>query len=205
MPFKDVYQHLIKLFSSLTRPYNHLTHTGTSFMRNVITIEVQLGTILRHAECLKNMSSCYSSQRGWISFNVDANNSKVNIDHLSNLNNINDEGVNALTFKDMTCDEKIIVFMVSESTARFNSFTNENLCRYLHSQSVGTYIIDGLINRNSSLEKLQSVIYGLSMSLSVINIPIYLQIDKTREKNYVLLLSVYPSVNLTYHRQENHM
>jgi hypothetical protein len=35
---------------------------------------------------------------------------------------------------------------------KFNSFTDENFYQYLHSQSVGTYITDGLTNGNSPSE-----------------------------------------------------
>jgi hypothetical protein len=45
---------------------------------------------------------------------------------------------------------------------------------------VGIYIINGLTNRNNPSKKLSSVIYGLSVSPLVINIPMNLQIEKTR-------------------------
>jgi hypothetical protein len=44
------------------------------------------------------------------------------------------------------------------------------------------YITDGLIDKNSSSVKLLSIIYDQSVSLSIINIPMDLQMDKTRQK-----------------------
>jgi hypothetical protein len=40
------------------------------------------------------------------------------------------------------------------------------------------YITDKLTEKNSPSKKTSSIIYGLSMSLSVINIPVNLQKDK---------------------------
>ena len=64
------------------------------------------------------------------------------------------------------------------------------------------YVNDRLTNRNNPSEKHSSVIYGLSMSPSVINISMDLQMDKTRQKKIICFISlVYPSVKITYHQQ----
>jgi len=48
------------------------------------------------------------------------------------------------------------------------------------------------------------VIYRLSMNPSVINVLIDLQTDKARQKQIIrFILSVYPSVNITYHQQNS--
>jgi hypothetical protein len=71
-------------------------------------------------------------------------------------------------------------------TTRFNTFIDENLYRYLHLQSINMCIIDGFTDRNSPLEKLLLVIYGLSVSVFVINISMDLQTDRAHQKNYPL-------------------
>ena len=43
------------------------------------------------------------------------------------------------------------------------------------------------MNKNSALEKLSSVIFGKSVSLSVINLWMNLLTDKARKKNYSFL------------------
>jgi hypothetical protein len=63
---------------------------------------------------------------------------------------------------------------------RFNNFTEENFRRYLNSQSVGMYFTDGLTDRTDPLKKLLSVISGMSVSPSEINLLIHLQKDKAR-------------------------
>ena len=66
-------------------------------------------------------------------------------------------------------------------TTRFTSFTNENLCRYLHQQFIGMYVTDGLTDKNSPSKKISSVIYDMS----VIIISIDLQMDEARKKIYL--------------------
>ena len=66
-------------------------------------------------------------------------------------------------------------------TTRFTSFTNENLCRYLHQQFIGMYVTDGLTDKNSPSKKISSVIYDMS----VIIISIDLQTDEARKKIYL--------------------
>jgi hypothetical protein len=51
---------------------------------------------------------------GWISFKGDTNTFNVNTNHLSNHTNINGKGVNALIFKDVACDEKMVVLRAYE-------------------------------------------------------------------------------------------
>jgi hypothetical protein len=105
-------------------------------------------------------------------------------------------------------------------TTKFNSFTNRNFHQYLHSRSVSKYFTDGLTNENNPLEKLLSIIFGMS----VINIPMNLQTDKVWQKEITCSIpsefsfgslpynrqntvcnsvSVFlcPSVNITYHQQ----
>jgi len=53
-----------------------------------------------------------------------------------------------------------------------------HFCWYLHLQFVSTNITDGFKDENSLSKKLSSVIYGLS----VINIPMDLQMNKARQK-----------------------
>jgi hypothetical protein len=67
------------------------------------------------------------------------------------------------------------------------------------------YVIKRIINGNgSSKKKLWLVIYRLSMNPSVINVLIDLQTDKARQKQIIrFILSVYPSVNITYHQQNS--
>jgi hypothetical protein len=55
------------------------------------------------------------------------------------------------------------------------------------------YVTDRLTDRNSSSKKISSVIYGLS----VINIPMDLQMDKVRLKKFIHFI---PSINITYHQ-----
>jgi len=57
---------------------------------------------------------------------------------------------------------------------KFNSFTDETFYRYLHSQSIGKYFTNRLTDENNPLEKLLSLISGLSVSLLIINLPINL-------------------------------
>jgi hypothetical protein len=48
------------------------------------------------------------------------------------------------------------------------------------------YVTDRLTGKNSSSKKLLLVIYGLSVSPLIINIPMNLQTDKVHQKNYPL-------------------
>jgi hypothetical protein len=52
----------------------------------------------------------------------------------------------------------------------------------IYTQFVGMYITDGLMDKNMSSVKFLLIIYDQSVSLSIINIPMDLQMDKTRQK-----------------------
>jgi hypothetical protein len=115
-------------------------------------------------------------------------------------------------------------------TIKFKSFTYINFCHYLYLQFIDKYFSDRFIDKNSLLEKLSSIISGLSVSLSLINILMDQKTNKARKiiklptsfcqyfprevchiynrKNTVynsvsvfICLSVYPSVNIAYHQQ----
>jgi len=89
---------------------------------------------------------------------------------------------------------------------KFNNFDNETFHRYLFSQPVGMYFTNGITNRNSPLKKPSLITYGMSVSSSVTNLLMDLQMDKackTKSTRFILLLN--PSVNLTYFRLENRM
>jgi hypothetical protein len=69
------------------------------------------------------------------------------------------------------------LYFLTRNTTGFNSFTDK-FCWCLHEQSIDTYVTKRLKDRNDLLKKLLSVIYRLSLSLSVINISMNLQTDK---------------------------
>ena len=69
------------------------------------------------------------------------------------------------------------LYFLTWNTTGFNSFTDK-FCRCLHQQSIDTYVTKRLTDRNGLSKKLLSVIYRLSVSLSVINILMNLHTKK---------------------------
>lgn len=66
---------------------------------------------------------------------------------------------------------------------------------------------DRLTDINTLLENLSSMVYDLSMSLSVMKLSMDLQMAKAcqTKKNIHFNPSVFPSVNMTHHRQKHYM
>jgi len=70
--------------------------------------------------------------------------------------------------------------LVWQGTTITFRFTNVIFSQYICSQSVGRTFINGLTKRNASFKKFLSIIYGMSVSLLVIILPIDLLTSKAQ-------------------------
>jgi hypothetical protein len=88
-------------------------------------------------------------------------------------------------------------FYLSSNTTKIFEFIDIIFCQYLLSQSICTIFIDGHTNENTLLVKLSLVISGLSMSSSIIKLPMDLLMTKTNTPKFIRFIpSVFHSGNL---------
>jgi hypothetical protein len=91
----------------------------------------------------------------------------------------------------------IIFFNLSSNTTKIFGFIDIIFFQYLYSQFICIIFIDGHTNENTLLVKLSLVISGLSVSSSMIKLPMDLLMTKANTPKFIRFIpSVFPSGNL---------
>lgn len=91
----------------------------------------------------------------------------------------------------------IIFFNLSSNTTKIFGFIDIIFFQYLYSQFICIIFIDGHTNENTLLVKLSLVISGLSMSSSIIKLPMDLLMTKANTPKFIRFIpSVFHSGNL---------